>query len=320
MDELDKEILMKLQYDFPIDIDPYGEIADILNIDKEKFLNRLIRLRNEGIIKRIGFYYNFRSQGKEAALIAFESGENYRKIAEIMLKDPSITHSYLRNHPRYNIWIVAKKESNEELIELAEKIMKYSNSKSYVVLLSKRTYKLSVKYDLFEGISKAGKYASLPENPPLIKDMGVPEDVVKFVRNLPINESPYDYILRKYKYSKQELTDLLNSLLKNGILADPGASLDGEKLGFKENGMIVMEPNGNEEKLCHCAAKQIFSTHVVLRRSIPEWRWKHNCYAMVHAISKDKIESIANNLKSECKPNDIMIIYSLEDLKPGVVR
>jgi len=320
MDQIDKEILMELQYDFPLHTRPYDDIANKLGLKLEDLLERINNLKKEGIIKRIGFYYNFRAQGNEAALIAFDSGENYKKLAEIAMKDPLVTHSYLRNHPIYNVWIVAKRASNEELINLAERMTRESNSKSYVVLLSKRTYKLSVKYDIINGISKAGKYALLRERVPLLKDLNVDKDLPLSVKSLPINGKPYEFVLKKYNLKEEELEYILKELLDKGVLADPGASLDGEKLGFKENGMIVMEPNGNEESICECAASMSFSTHVVLRQSIPEGRWKHVSYSMVHAVDKKKIEDMANILKRECKPKDLMIIYSLADLKPGVVR
>ncbi|AFZ69848.1 transcriptional regulator [Caldisphaera lagunensis DSM 15908] len=320
MDQIDKDILMELQYNFPLNSRPYDEIADKLGIKLNELLNRINNLKNEGIIKRIGFYYNFRSQGNEAALIAFESGENYKKLAEIAMKDPLVTHSYLRNHPIYNVWIVAKRSSHDELIKLAERMMKDSNSKSYVVLLSKRTYKLSVKFDLYNGISKAGRYALLPKNPPLLRDLGIDKDFPLSIKSLPINEKPYEYILKKYNMSEEELENSLKMLLDKGVLADPGAALDGEKLGFKENGMAVMEPDNNEESICECAASMSFSTHVVLRQSIPEGRWKHVSYAMIHATDKEKINKMVEELRKNCKPKDIMVIYSLEDLKPGVIR
>jgi DNA-binding Lrp family transcriptional regulator len=320
MDQIDKEILMELQYDFPLHARPYDDIANKVGIGLQDLLERINNLKKDGIIKRIGFYYNFRAQGNEAALIAFESGENYKKLAEIAMKDPLVTHSYLRSHPIYNVWIVAKRASNEELINLAERMTKESNSKSYVVLLSKRTYKLSVKYDIINGVSKAGKYALLPEHPPLLKDLGIDKDFPLSIRSIPINEKPYDFVLKKYDLKEEELEYIIKKLLEKGVLADPGAALDGEKLGFKENGMVVMEPNGNEELICECAASMSFSTHVVLRQSIPEGKWKHVSYAMVHATEKKKIEDMANTLKEKCNPRDLMIIYSLADLKPGVVR
>ena len=145
------------------------------------------------------------------------------------------------------------------------------------------------------------------------------QDLLESINNL-INEKPYDFVLKKYDLKEEELEYIIKKLLEKGVLADPGAALDGEKLGFKENGMVVMEPNGNEELICECAASMSFSTHVVLRQSIPEGKWKHVSYAMVHATEKKKIEDMAKTLKEKCNPRDLMIIYSLADLKPGVVR
>ncbi len=319
MESIDKEILMQLQYNFPLSPYPFIDVARTLGIGYEDVLSRIKKLKQSGIIKRIGFYYNYRSSGRKSALIAFES-KNIEKMKEISVKDPLISHSYLRNHPKYNVWIVVKRDSMEQLINFAEKIIEYRAADSYVILLSKKTYKLSVKYDIYKGVSRSGRYSVLPENPPLLKDLNIKEDFVNLIRNIEISERPYEKALKQGNIGVEELEGTLKTLLDMGVIGDPGAALDGTKLGFKENGMVVMEPRESEERLCKCVSEMSYSTHVVLRRSIPEGAWKHTCYAMVHAVSKELINSIVAEINKKCSPKDIGVIYSIGDLKPGVAR
>ncbi|MEM3226185.1 MAG: Lrp/AsnC family transcriptional regulator, partial [Saccharolobus sp.] len=61
--DTDKQILMKLQYEFPFDPEPFKIISDQISLPEEMLINRVKTLVESGIIKRIGMYINFRSKG-----------------------------------------------------------------------------------------------------------------------------------------------------------------------------------------------------------------------------------------------------------------
>jgi len=319
-DEVDIGLLMKLQYEFPLTPTPIEDVSESLNISSDEAISRLKRLHERGVLKRIGFYYNYRAQRKVAALVAFNAGNRYRELASILNKDHEVTHNFLRDHPVYNVWAIIKRETREELVRSVEEVARKAGIEDWIILFSKKTLKLSVKYDLYEGVSRSGPYSRVIESPPTVEQLGLPRSLPWALRILPIEKRPYKRIAEKHGMSEEEVVDIAIELLKKGVLGDPGAALEGRMAGFNENGMVVMEPRGDEVTLTECAARLEYSTHVVLREAYPPGSWRHICYFMAHATSRDKIERVKSLAMETCAPKDVMVLYSLEDLKPHVVR
>lgn len=319
LDPVDAGVLMALQYRFTLDPDPYRAAAEAVGISEEELISRAKRLASEGILKRVGFYFNYRSAGLAATLVAYRTNGRVKELAEIYKRDDLATHVYLRDHPYFDVWVVVKRRSREELEAHIEDLSRKLGME-YVILYSKRTYKLSVKYDIYRGLSRAGKYSMVNPSPPRPEDLGYTSSIARLLRVLPLKPRPYQEIAGRLGLSEDEVIEAAKVMLDKGVLGDPGAALDGHRLGFRENAMVVMEPSGCEEELCECAASLPFSTHVVLRDPKPRHAWKHTCYFMVHAVSRPIIERAIEEAKARCKPKSLLAIRSLADLKPGVVR
>ena len=313
-------ILMELQYRFPRSPTPYCDAAERLGLEPGELLGELRRLHREGVLKRVGFYVNYRSRGLRAALIAYEAPGREEELARIYAGDEQATHVYVRDHPVYNVWVVTKRPTLEELVEHARRVAGEVGGR-FVVLYSRRTYKLSVKFDLWEGVSRSGPYSLVHESPPSPGELGVDPGALRLLRSLPLEERPYRPLASRLGVGEGEAAALAWKLLDAGVLGDPGAALDGHRAGFRENAMVVMEPGpGGEGALCECAARSPHTTHVVLRGSIPEGAWRHTCYFMVHAVDGARLSRLVEEVTGGCGPRDYMVIRSLADLKPGAVR
>lgn len=315
----EKDLLMELQYRFPKSALPFNEVAKKLGVDVEEVVTTLVKLKREKKLKRIGYYVNYRSKGLKAALIAYRSNGRIDDIAETYERDPQATHVYLRDHPVYDVWVVTKRPTLEELVAHARKVSEKLGV-DYVILYSVRTYKLSVKYDLYKGISWAGRYSTVNQNPPSPFVYGVDPAKLPLFKSLELSAHPFSRIASSLGISEEQAARLAWRMLEAGILGDPGAALDGHRVGFVENAMVVMEPDDGEEDLCKCASSLQFTTHVVQRASIPPGEWKHTCYFMVHAASRRLVEEAVSNAVEKCRPRSYHVIRSLADLKPGVLR
>ncbi len=310
---------MAVQYDFSIDSDPYELIANKLDINENKLINILNNLYKKSILKRIGFYLNYRSEGLKAALIGIAAGEEFGILRDRYSGDPLITHVYLRRHPLYNIWVVMKRNDiNSILKERMYLEMKYGFKS--VVLFGKRTYKLSVKFDLYSCVSRSGRYSIVPDTRfrPSTDDLRV----ARLVRRLPLTPRPFESVAKKLGLSEDEILARVRELLENGVLLDPGAVLDGRRIGFGHNVMVALEPreSSDYDELCRCVAEQPWTTHVVLRESHPPGAWRHLCYFMVHSCSRPLVERVIHEILDSCPVKDFLEIESVADLKPGVVR
>jgi DNA-binding Lrp family transcriptional regulator len=314
------KILHEIQYNFPLTLTPYKDISKRIGVPVDYFLETLRELKSTGLIKRIGFYLNYRARKQHAALIALSTNGYYDDIVSELRRDPQTTHVYVRDHPVYDLWIVSKRRSRNALIKLAEGLASRYGVDKWLVLFGVRTWKLSVKYDILEGVSKSlDNYTVPPRETKSLTDEEL--YLAKRFRDLPLNQRPYLTIGESVGISEEEVHGTMKKLLNIGVLGDPGAALDGRKLGFKENGMLMISPgSGNYEALCNCLADNRYTTHVIEREPYPPESSISRCFAMIHAVNKDKLESILKRVISMCRPGEWLLVKSLEDLKPGVVR
>ncbi|AGE70659.1 AsnC family transcriptional regulator [Sulfolobus acidocaldarius] len=309
---------MELEYNFPVDERPFAKIGEKLGLSEELVLERIKRLKHLEIIKRIGMYISFRAKGMEGALIAsnipLEQIEKFRKIA---LEIKELTHNFVRNHPRYNIWYVLKAENKEKLNEKIRLLMNQVNCNDYVILYSKKTLKLSVKYDVLRGISYS-ENDSLREKVPTADELGIQKDLLTDLSYpLPIVEKPFEKISKKFNLTESEIVELIKELKEKGVIKDYGATVNGERIGIVENAMFLLNSDDIESSCYNIATKLKEATHVVLREADKEWDYL--CYAMIHARNKNLIFETAKKAIEISNAKSYMLLFSLDNLKPGIV-
>lgn len=315
----EKRVLMELQYNFPLSEKPFHDVAERLDLGVEKVLEMVKSLKEKGVLKRIGFYVNYKSYKQVAALVAFRA-DSVDELATDIVSAFTTTHSYIRNHPYYNLWVVVR-DRDKDTLRSKIKTIAQKHGADYVILWSKRVYRLSVKYDLYRGVSRAGPFSKIVENPPTPQDLGLDINIVRSLRVLPIEARPYAKIAAKYGLSERTLVELAKKLLEEGVLGDPGAALDGHSIGFTYNAMVVMRPATSETSLCEWIVNNIpEATHVVLRDPWPPEKWSHNCYMMIHAVDESRLKPVYEKLDESPHVKDYLPIISLKDLLPGVIR
>lgn len=325
LSESDKKMLMELQYSFPYEaVDPYGDIAARLGISVERMLARLRELKDVGIVKRIGFYVNPRSRRRTVSLIAFKGGD-IDAAAELCKSDESITHCYERvGGGEWRIWIVRRAPSREKLLEWASQFARKIGADSFEILEAVRLYRLSVKYDLYRGVSRAGPYTRVSLNPPQPEELGIDPSLLSALKHLPLEPRPYHIIAEKFGISVEELPKIVKMLLDRGVLGDPGLVLDGHKLGFRYNGMVVAKTTNSLEEICDKIVRMVpEATHIVARKPYPSdtrATWAPACYAMIHAVSEQKLREIFNRMRDAISATEVRMLVSVRDLKPGAER
>ncbi|ALU12827.1 hypothetical protein EYM_07875 [Ignicoccus islandicus DSM 13165] len=314
------KILNELQYNFPLTPTPFRDIAYNLGISEDYVLKIVRNLMEHKIIKRIGFTVNYKSQGKVAALVGVKvsSREDIERLRMELLNNQEVTHNYLRDDPDFQVWFTIKAPSFEilknDVAELLENKLKLSD---YVILPSKRVCKVSVRYDLIKGIGWS-KPTEQPNDVPKPEEIGIPPTLPREVSRLKPVSRPYLEIAKKYGLSEEELLNIVRLMLEKGILRNPGASVDGDKIGFKYNVMTVLNVD-DTEYACKFLKDEVWEASHIVERIVPE-RWPYPVYFVLHAMKKDVVEEVINNVIRHLKPISYRKLYSIENLKPGVAR
>jgi len=114
MDSRDRELLNEIQADFPVEPHPYTVIGARIGMDQYEVLNRISRLKREGIIRRVGASINSRRIGFVSTLLAARVPEGkFASFVRTVNACPGVTHNYQRKHD-YNVWFTLIASSEEE--------------------------------------------------------------------------------------------------------------------------------------------------------------------------------------------------------------
>jgi DNA-binding Lrp family transcriptional regulator len=104
MDDIDRAIINEIQSDFPIEARPFQELGNRLKLSEDEILGRVRRLKEDGVIRRIGGNFNSKKLNFTSTLCAAKVPEaKIDEFVKAVNRYPGVTHNYLRNH-EYNIW------------------------------------------------------------------------------------------------------------------------------------------------------------------------------------------------------------------------
>ncbi|MCG2887439.1 MAG: Lrp/AsnC family transcriptional regulator [Vulcanisaeta sp.] len=312
LDHNEKRLLMELQYNFPIVRRPFNELANRLGVSEDWVLGKVREFVRSGVIRRIGALVNYRSRGLVSALVGVSvPNELINDVAKVINSDNQVSHNFVRDHPRYNVWFVTKARSKDELVSKVSSTLSRLGLRDYVILTALRTYKIDVKFDLFRGVSRT-KAPPLPSDVPPIESTGLPMEFFRALRSIEVVSEPFNKIATIAGVPVDELGNLVSRLMRLGVIRDFYATLDSEKVGFRENAMVVFKASPG---LCESVALIEEATHVVLRE-VTVGEWPYNCYFMIHGVNRGVVDDAINGIMRRLGIGKYEVLYSIKNLLP----
>lgn len=148
VDENDKRIINYIQSDFPIAKNPFEIIAKKLGIDEEDLIRRVQKLKQRGIIRRIGANFSPEKLGFFSTLCAAKVPEDkIESFTDFVNKFPGVTHNYKREND-FNIWFTFIASSVEEIENNLEIIKEKTKIQTILNLPATKVFKISAKFKL----------------------------------------------------------------------------------------------------------------------------------------------------------------------------
>ncbi len=148
MDDTDRQLLNLMQNDFPICEQPFLEIGKKLGLGQQEVLDRIHKLKSDGIIRRIGGVFDSKSLGYKSSLLAARVHPGQlEKAAAYISKFPGVTHNYQRSH-LYNLWFTLSASSPEKFSKIVKLIKKNTGISDIAELPAVKIFKREVKFDL----------------------------------------------------------------------------------------------------------------------------------------------------------------------------
>lgn len=150
VEQTDKQLLHLIQSNFPVVPRPFAEIGQQLGISEQEVLERIARLQQEGVIRRLGGLFDSRKVGYTGTLCALRVAEtDIDRVAQIVNSYPGVTHNYLRNH-RYNMWFTLLAPSEQRLNDILTEIKQKTGLTDILNLPALNVFKVRVNFNLSE--------------------------------------------------------------------------------------------------------------------------------------------------------------------------
>ncbi len=148
MDDVDKEILNKLQREFPIDNEPFKVLSALVGVDEKDILGRIGRLKKAGVIRRIGAVFDSASVGFASTLCAARVPASLlESFVDVVNSYPGVTHNYIRNHD-YNVWFTIIDSTKEGIEKALCDISKRTGIVDVISMPVKRRFKVDTRLPL----------------------------------------------------------------------------------------------------------------------------------------------------------------------------
>lgn len=148
LDDTDREILNRIQSDFPLTTRPYQALGEELNLTEDDVLTRVNRLKENGIIRRIGGNFVPEKLGFVSTLCAAKvPKEKISAFAQAVNGYPGVTHNYERDN-EFNIWFTFIAGSMAEIEENLSAISNATGVTDILNLPATEVFKVRAHFDL----------------------------------------------------------------------------------------------------------------------------------------------------------------------------
>ena len=148
MNHTDRKILNEIQSSFPISSRPFHDLGERLGLTEEEDLDAVSRMKEEGIIRRIGGNFHSSRLNFTSTLCAAKvPEEKIERFVEVVNAYSGVTHNYLRKNP-YNVWFTFIAEEMKHIDEALRAISEKTGVKDILNLPAERMFKIKVDFEV----------------------------------------------------------------------------------------------------------------------------------------------------------------------------
>lgn len=131
IDDIDRSILNLIQHGFPVTKRPFFEIGREVGIEEQEAFDRIKKLKERGIIRRIGPVIERKKIGYVSVLCGLNAeAHRIEEIARAINRHPGVTHNYERDG-ELNLWFTITGKTKEEIESFLEEIERTFSVKVY---------------------------------------------------------------------------------------------------------------------------------------------------------------------------------------------
>jgi len=320
-DKTDARLLDLLQREFPLVSRPFEALADKLGITEREVMDRVLRLKSEGLIRQISAIFDSTALGYSSELVAFRvDPDALDTVASEVSAHSGVSHCYSRD-AELNLWFTITVGPEADLSAEFRRLSQIPGVISSLRLPQKRLFKIGVYLNVTgESPSDATVTQNEPQphSKPATLDSRFRPHVRVLQKNLPISGTPFADLATESAMSESELLSAAQQLLADRTMRRYAAVLRHVTAGFEVNAMVCWQAAPQEiENAGQTLAQHPSVSHCYERATSPEWLWP--LYTMIHCRTEAELDQVLVELTSASGLSRYRVLRTLREYKKSRV-
>jgi DNA-binding Lrp family transcriptional regulator len=322
LDDVDRELLNALQWDFPVVARPFAALADRLAMSESDVLARVQCVKDAGVLRQLSAIFDTRALGYSSALIAARvDGDHIDDAADVISQHPGVSHNYKRNHA-YNLWYTLAVPPGDDFDAHLDVLHRDSGALVTRKLPTLQLYKIGVKLDMTGRTAADAKATVLAhETPERRPDMVAPEltdeqvEMMQLVQeDLPVVEEPFAEFGARIGRSGDAVLHALEEFKARKWMRRFAAVMNHRSAGFKANAMGVWAvPEDQLAEIGPQMAGFASVSHCYRRPTYDDW--PYTVFTMVHGRSARDCEATIAAIRDETGIDEYALLWSIKEYK-----
>ena len=324
LDDLDRELLNAVQWDFPLEPRPFAVLAERLGVAEEIVRERVQKVKDAQVLRQLSAIFDTRALGYTSALVAAKvDADRIDDAAAAISAHPGVSHNYKRNHA-YNLWYTVAVPPGESLDEHVDVLHRESGAFVTRKLPTLKLYKIGVKLDMTGKTAADAKAEVLEhERPERKAEMPAPDlsdlevETIRVVQHdLPNVERPFAAYGAQIAdgISEDEVLTILRSFKERKLMRRFAAVMNHRTAGFKANAMGVWAvPENDLDVIGPEMAGFAAVSHCYRRPTYDDW--PYSVFTMIHGRSARDCEATVEAIRAETGIDEYCLLWSVKEYK-----
>lgn len=325
LSEYDKQLLNRMQFDFPLTETPWEAMAADLGITGEQVLSRVRKLKRDGIIREISAIFDTKALGYTSTLAAARVPEaRLEEAAKVVSLHPGVSHNYRRD-AEFNLWFTLAVPPGESLEEQLKQLSDEAMFEDCLALPTIQTFKIGVKLEMGDGSKSSDQTRQGKHHHQQVYVALTDADkacIRALQEDLPLVDRPFDRVCEGLRIGFAELRHLMEVMQQAGVMRRYAAILRHRQAGYVANGMVVWRvPDEHIGEAGRLAALAPEVSHCYQRPCTDAW--PYNLYTMVHARSEPECQRVIDRIAGDLAPMGVSqprTLYSTTEYKKQRVK
>ncbi|MFB6072495.1 MAG: Lrp/AsnC family transcriptional regulator [Halobacterium sp.] len=327
IEDTDARLIDEYQSGFPVAERPFEAVAADLGTTPEDALERVQRLREDGVFRRFGAVLNPPVIGSSTLAAVRAPEDRFDEVADVINDYRQVNHNYRRDH-EYNQWFVVTAGSRERRDEILAEIEARTGCDVLALPMLTDYY-----IDLEFPVVNADRFARESLERTSVSATNISEDATGDLTGLeadlllaiqdgfPLTATPYRDVADEIGADVADVLAAVDRLLADGCIKRVGCVVNHVVTGFDANCMVVWDvPDDELDDRGTRVGELPYVTLCYHRPRRPEKDWPYNLFTMIHGRESDAVDAKIDELAADHLPFEHERLYSEETLKQTGAR